>query len=105
MKHGVKLESLSWVEAERCFAANPVVVMPLGAAAKEHGPHLPLNNDAIIAGWLAEQLRRLRPVVIAPLINASYYPAFVSTLVRSVYAQKRHVMSSLTVVTVWRASV
>jgi creatinine amidohydrolase len=77
MKHGVKLETLSWVEAERCFAVNPVVVMPLGAAAKEHGPHLPLNNDAIIACWLAEQLRRLRPVVIAPLINASYYPAFV----------------------------
>ena len=77
MKHGVKLETLSWVEAERCFAANPLVVMPLGAAAKEHGPHLPLNNDAIIGGWLAEQLRRLRPLVIAPLINASYYPAFV----------------------------
>ena len=77
MKHGVKLETLSWVEAERYFAVNPVVVIPLGAAAKEHGPHLPLNNDAIIAGWLAEQLRRLRPVVIAPLINASYYPAFV----------------------------
>ena len=77
MKHGVKLETLSWVEAERCFAANPVVVIPLGAAAKDHGPHLPLNNDAIIACWLSEQLRRLRPVVIAPLINASYYPAFV----------------------------
>jgi len=77
MKHGVKLETLSWVEAERYFAVNPVVVIPLGAAAKEHGPHLPLNNDAIITDWLAEQLRRLRPVVIAPLINASYYPAFV----------------------------
>jgi creatinine amidohydrolase len=77
MKHGVKLETLSWVEAERCFAAKPVIVIPLGAAAKEHGPHLPLNNDAIIACWLAEQLRLLRPVVIAPLINASYYPAFV----------------------------
>ena len=77
MKHGVKLETLSWVEAERCFAAKPMIVIPLGAAAKEHGPHLPLNNDAIIACWLAEQLRLLRPVVIAPLINASYYPAFV----------------------------
>jgi creatinine amidohydrolase len=77
MKHGVKLETLSWVEAERCFAANPVVVIPLGAAAKEHGPHLPLNNDAIIADWLSEQLRQCLPVVIAPLINASFYPAFV----------------------------
>jgi creatinine amidohydrolase len=77
MKHGVKLETLSWVEAEGWFATNPVVVLPLGAAAKEHGPHLPLNNDALIADWLAEQVCRLRPVVIAPLINASYYPAFV----------------------------
>ena len=77
MKHGVKLETLNWVEAERWFTTNPVIVMPLGAAAKEHGPHLPLNNDAIIADWLAEQLRQRRPVVIAPLINASFYPAFV----------------------------
>ena len=43
MKPGVKLETLSWIEAERWFASNPVVVIPLGAAAKEHDPHLPLN--------------------------------------------------------------
>ena len=77
MTHGVKLETLSWPQAESYFAADPVVVVPLGATAKEHGPHLPLNNDAIIANWLAEELRRLRPIVVAPLINASFYPAFV----------------------------
>jgi creatinine amidohydrolase len=77
MAHGVKLETLSWPEAERYFAGNPVVVLPLGAAAKEHGPHLPLNNDAIIANWLATELCRRRPIVVAPLINASFYPAFV----------------------------
>lgn len=77
MKRGVKLETLSWIEAEQWFASNPVVVIPLGAAAKEHGPHLPLNNDAIIATWLAEEIRQRLPVVIAPLINASYYPAFI----------------------------
>ena len=77
MKRGVKLETLSWVEAEQWFENNPVVVIPLGAAAKEHGPHLPLNNDAIIATWLAEEIRQRLPVVIAPLINASFYPAFV----------------------------
>lgn len=76
MKHGVKLETLSWIEAEQWFVSNPVVVIPLGAAAKEHGPHLPLNNDAIIATWLAEEIRQRLPVVIAPLINASFYPAF-----------------------------
>ncbi len=76
MKSGVKLETLSWIEAEEWFVNNPVIVIPLGAAAKEHGPHLPLNNDAIIATWLAEEIRQRLPVVIAPLINASYYPAF-----------------------------
>lgn len=77
MKRGVKLETLSWIEAEQCFVSNPVIVIPLGAAAKEHGPHLPLNNDAIIATWLAEEIRQRLPVVIAPLINTSFYPAFI----------------------------
>jgi len=77
MAHGVKLETLTWPQAERCFAADPVALLPLGAAAKEHGPHLPLNNDAITADWLAEELRKRRPVVVAPLINCSFYPAFV----------------------------
>jgi creatinine amidohydrolase len=76
MKPGVKLETLSWIEAEQWFASNPLVVIPLGAAAKEHGPHLPLNNDAIIAAWLGEQISARLPVVVAPLINASFYPAF-----------------------------
>ena len=77
MKSGVKLETLTWIESERWFARDPVVVMPLGAAAKQHGPHLPLNNDALIAAWLADEVARQLPVLVAPLINASYYPAFV----------------------------
>ena len=77
MKPGVKLETLSWIEAEQWFADNPVVVIPLGAAAKEHGPHLPLNNDAIIATWLGEQVMQRLTVVVGPLINVSFYPAFV----------------------------
>ncbi len=50
MNSGVKLETINWIEAEKWFATDPVVVIPLGAAAKQHGPHLSLNNDAIIAG-------------------------------------------------------
>jgi len=58
-------------------ASDPVVILPLGASAKEHCPHLPLNNDALIAERLAEQVSRQLPVVIASLINTSCYPAFV----------------------------
>ena len=74
---GVFLERLSWPEAKAWFDKDPVVIIPIGAAAKEHGPHLPLNNDAVIAGWLAGQVMARLPVLVAPLINASFYPAFV----------------------------
>ena len=74
---GIYLQQQNWQSAEQALNAEAVVVFPLGAAAKEHGPHLPLNTDAVTANWLAEQVRQRLPVVIAPLINASFYPAFV----------------------------
>ncbi len=76
-KNGVSLEKLNWQEAALWLQEDPVVVIPLGAAAKEHGPHLPLNTDAITANWLAEQVLVQLPVVIAPIVNASFYPAFI----------------------------
>ena len=42
---GVLLEDLTWLEAEKVLTGETVVVIPLGAAAKEHGPHLRLKND------------------------------------------------------------
>ena len=37
---GVLLEDLTWIEAEKALTPDTVVVIPLGAASKEHGPHL-----------------------------------------------------------------
>lgn len=74
---GVLLEELTWVEAEPILARDPVVVIPLGAAAKEHGPHLRLNTDRIMADYLARRVREQARVVIAPTIAYHFYPAFV----------------------------
>ncbi|MFA9420867.1 MAG: creatininase family protein, partial [Gammaproteobacteria bacterium] len=76
IKQGCWLEKLNWLEADSLLNAETIVVIPLGAAAKEHGQHLPLNNDALIANWLAGEILQRLPVVVAPLINASFYPAF-----------------------------
>ena len=46
---GLLLEELTWVQAELALTPETVVVLPLGASAKEHGPHLPLCNDWTIA--------------------------------------------------------
>jgi hypothetical protein len=42
----VFLEELTWAEAEPILRLDPLVVIPVGAGAKEHGPHLPLGTDA-----------------------------------------------------------
>ena len=58
------------------FDANAVVVVPIGAACKAHGPHLPLKTDALTARALAERLIDELPVVAAPVVGFGYYPAF-----------------------------
>jgi len=73
---GVLLEDLTWVEAERVLKPDTVVVLPLGAESKEHGPHLKLKNDFLIAAYLSDRVRRESDVVIAPTVNYHFYPAF-----------------------------
>jgi len=75
---GVWLEDLSWLEAGARFEANAVVVVPIGAAAKAHGPHLPLKTDAMTARALAQGLIEQLPIVAAPVLGFGFYPAFTS---------------------------
>lgn len=76
-KGGVLLENLTWQEAESRLKPETVVVIPLGAAAKEHGPHLKLKNDWTAAEYYKQRVLISADVVIAPTINYSYYPPFV----------------------------
>src|SRR5215471_561549 len=75
-ERGVLLEQLSWDEAEHTLTPDRIVVIPLGAESKEHGRHLQLNNDWVMAEYLKNRVLAAAPVVIAPTINYSYYPAF-----------------------------
>src|SRR5215467_7900092 len=73
---GAWLEDLTWPEAKARFAAGAVVVVPIGAAAKAHGPHLPLKTDALTARALAQGLIERLPVIAAPVLGFGFYPAF-----------------------------
>jgi creatinine amidohydrolase len=73
---GVLLEDLTWYEAEKALTPDTVVVIPIGAAAKEHGPHLKLKNDWIMAEYTKMRLLAKADVVIAPTIPYNYYPSF-----------------------------
>jgi len=73
---GVWLEDLTWLEAKQRFDEDAVVVVPIGAASKAHGAHLPLKTDALTARALGQKLIERLPVVAAPVVGFGYYPAF-----------------------------
>src|SRR5215475_10133834 len=77
VRSGVLLEDLTWQQAEPRLTAETLVVLPIGAAAKEHGPHLLLKNDYLLAEYLKRRLLVHPKVVVAPTLNYHYYPAFV----------------------------
>jgi creatinine amidohydrolase len=62
----VKLASCAWPDL--ASEAPPVLVLPLGAT-EQHGPHLPLDTDTVIATALAEGAAAgHRDVVAAPAL-------------------------------------
>jgi len=73
---GQRLEALAWPEAERVLTPETVVVLPLGAASKEHGPHLKLRNDLTLADYLTQRVVDSTSVVVAPTLTYHYYPSF-----------------------------
>jgi creatinine amidohydrolase len=75
-KASVDLENLTWVEAEGALKRYEVVLVALGARSKEHGPHLPLNTDYIMAEYLKDRVKKEVPVAVLPTIQYGYYPSF-----------------------------
>lgn len=72
----VFLENLTWLEAEKYLSGDTTIVIPLGGALKQHGKHLPLNNDKLMAEHLAVEVAKRLDIIVCPTITSSYYPAF-----------------------------
>lgn len=73
---GARIAELCWPEIEHRIKRGATAVLPIGAAAKEHGPHLPMATDCHQAEWLAARLIDTCQVLVWPTISYGYYPAF-----------------------------
>ena len=72
----IYLEDISWPTAQKLLTPEAVVVIPLGAGSKEHGPHLPLATDYLQAEAYAKEIALQRNVIITPVVSYGFYPAF-----------------------------
>jgi creatinine amidohydrolase len=71
------IERMHWDEVARRVGDGAVAILPIGAAAKQHGFHLPLNTDRIQAEWLAGRMAEKLDALIWPTLSYGHYPAFV----------------------------
>jgi creatinine amidohydrolase len=70
-----RLGELSWTEIRDVAATDPVVLLPIGAV-EQHGPHLPVHEDSIVAEWVADQLASRNGCLVAPALNYGHSPMF-----------------------------
>jgi len=73
---GRSLDGMSWLEAESALRELPTALLPIGARCKEHGPHLPLDNDWRLAEHLARRVAERCAVLVLPTLDVAHYPAF-----------------------------
>jgi creatinine amidohydrolase len=70
--------ALTWDAVETRIASGAAAILPVGAGAKEHGLHLPMETDRIQAEFLAARLGERIDALIWPTVTYGYYPAFIA---------------------------
>jgi creatinine amidohydrolase len=67
----VRMDHISWVEYQSRLANKPVLFLPCGAL-EQHGPHLPLGVDAMLASDIASHVAAQLGGLVAPPLNYGY---------------------------------
>ena len=70
-----RVGNLSWPRLAALAPAR-TGLLPVGAASKEHGRHLPLATDLIQVEWLAAEVTARLPALVWPTVHYGHYPAF-----------------------------
>lgn len=68
-----KMQEMTWNDFDR-IRRNCVVILPVGST-EQHGPHLPLSVDAIIAEGLSEMIAGETGGAVAPAVCYGYKSA------------------------------
>jgi creatinine amidohydrolase len=72
MKETVLMSELTWVEYERRLKEEDAIVMLPAGATEQHGPHLPLGCDAMLASEVARRAAERVGGIVAPAVSYGY---------------------------------
>ena len=64
----VELGRLSWKEVAAILPLNPVILIPVGTV-EQHGPHMPVNADNMVADFVARRTAEATGAYMIPAIN------------------------------------
>jgi len=65
------LQEMNWTDVRDYVAKNDMVILPLGST-EQHGPHLPLGTDIMLATDISKLISARTGVVVAPVLLAGY---------------------------------
>lgn len=68
---GIFLSDLTWEDAKKAFDRSQTVLIPIGST-EQHGPHLPLGTDWMIAEELAKRVTPRVDVITTQVIPIGY---------------------------------
>jgi creatinine amidohydrolase len=67
----VKLYELTWRQAKKAFQETSTAIIPTGSN-EQHGPHLPLGTDWIVANEIANRLSDKTKAIVLPVVPYGY---------------------------------
>jgi creatinine amidohydrolase len=62
------LDEIPWSDAQRALTENPRLILPIGAL-DQHGPHLPLGTNIVIAQRVAREVSQALGILCAPTFS------------------------------------
>lgn len=78
----VELGRMSWAEVAEAIPQRPIILLPIGTV-EQHGPHLPVNADNMVASYVALKAAAQTDAFVAPNINygnSAVFAAFPGTI-------------------------
>lgn len=87
------LAEMTWPEAREAFSNTRLIIVPIGSM-EQHGPHMPLGTDWIVAQHLGNRAGQELDAIVTPVIPigfAAYHTDFAGTLSTTVQTLAQYV--------------